>query len=41
VVEDQRRNIARMSVAVAHKTPAFGGLVDSSFEHPEVLLGPT
>jgi hypothetical protein len=41
IVENQRRDIARMGIAVADKPAAFGGLVDSSLEHPEVFFGAT
>jgi hypothetical protein len=40
VVEDQRRNIARMSVSKAHEAAALRRLVDRRFEDPEVLLRP-
>jgi len=40
VVEDQRRNIAGMSVAKAHEAAALWRLVDRCFEDPEVLLRP-
>ena len=38
IVEDQRGDIAGMSVAVADEPAAFGGLEDRGLEHPEVLL---
>ena len=39
VVEDQGRDIARMGIAVANEATALGGLVDCSFEDPEVFFG--
>jgi hypothetical protein len=39
MVENQGRDVARMSVAVAHKATTLGRLIDGGFEHPEVLLG--
>jgi hypothetical protein len=41
MVEDQRRNIARMSVAVAHEATALGRFIDRGFEDPEVPCGTT
>jgi len=38
VVEDEGGDVAGMGIAIAHKPPACGGLVNSGFEHPEVLL---
>jgi hypothetical protein len=38
MVENQGRDVARMSVAVAHKATTLGRLIDGGFEHPEVLL---
>jgi hypothetical protein len=40
VVEDQGRNIAGMSVAVADEAAALGRFIDNGFENPEVLLRP-
>ena len=39
VVENQRRDIAGMSVAVAHEATALGRFIDGGFEHPEILFG--
>jgi hypothetical protein len=41
IVEDQRGDIAGMSIAVPNEPAAFGGLEDGGFEHPEILLGAT
>jgi hypothetical protein len=41
MVEDQGRDIAGMSVAVAHEATAFGRFIDRGFEHPEVLFRAT
>jgi len=38
IVEDQRRDIAGMSIAVADEPSTFGFLKDGGLEHPEVLL---
>jgi hypothetical protein len=38
VVEDQRRDIAGMSVAVTDKATAFRCFKDGSFEDPKILL---
>jgi hypothetical protein len=39
VVEDKRRNITRVRVAVTHEAAAFGRLEDGGFEDPEILFG--
>ena len=41
VVEDQGRDVAGMGITVPNKPTTFGGLIDSSLEDPEVLLGAT
>jgi hypothetical protein len=41
VIEDERRDIAGMSVAIADKPSTFGCLKDGSFKHPEVFLRST
>jgi hypothetical protein len=38
MVEDQRRDIAGMSVAVAHEATALGRFIHGGFEHPKVLF---
>jgi hypothetical protein len=38
VVEDQRRNIAGMGIALADEATALGRFIDRGFEHPKVLL---
>jgi len=38
IVENQRRDIAGMSVAVADEAAALGRFVNRGLEHPEVLL---
>jgi hypothetical protein len=38
MVEDQRRDIAGMSVAIAHEAAALGRFVDRGLKDPEVLL---
>ena len=40
VVEDKRRDVARVGVAIAHEPATLGRLVDRGFEDPEVLLRP-
>src|SRR5690242_8223911 len=39
VIEDERRDVARMSVTVANEPAALGGLENGGFEDPKVLLG--
>jgi hypothetical protein len=41
VVQDERRDIAGMSVAVTDKATAFRCLIDGSFKHPEAFLRST
>jgi len=41
IVENQRRDIAGMSVAVADEAATLGRFIDRGFEHPKVLLGAT
>jgi len=40
VVEDKRRDVARVGVAIAHEPAALRRLIDRGFEDPEVLLRP-
>jgi hypothetical protein len=39
MVENQRRDIARIGVAVAHEATALGRFIDCGLEHPEILFG--
>jgi len=39
VIENQRRDIAGMSVAVPDEATALGRFIDRGLEHPEVLFG--
>ena len=39
VIEDERRDVAGVSVAVTDEAAAFGRLEDGGFEDPEILLG--
>jgi hypothetical protein len=41
IVEDQRRNITGVGIAIADETAAFRGLVNGGFEDPEVLFWTT
>ena len=41
MVENQGRDIARVSVAVAHEASAFGRFENCRLEHPKVLFGAT
>jgi len=41
MVEDQRRDVAGVSVTVTHEAAALGRFIDRGFEHPEVFLGAT
>jgi hypothetical protein len=40
IVENQRRDIAGMSVAVADEAATLGRFIDRGLEYPEVLLRP-